>query len=156
MEESYGLELYGGSVRELTTALKDLVNREVTELPDGVAKRLRFVGVLVTEISTGREVELSGPVELSRYGSVTMTFTDRASGFEKSVQGITFIVIEEDGSPVRKPLNVVSRRLIDALRGDLASGAYTSTRYTIMASEPAPKTKYSVTREPIPPALGTV
>jgi len=140
----------------MSTPLRDLVNREVTELPEGVAKTLRFAGVLVTEIATGREVELSGPVDLSRYGSVTMTFTDRASGFEKSVQGITFLVIEEDGAPVRKPLNVVSRRLIDALRGDLATGTYTTTRYTIMASEAAPKTKYSVTREPIPPALGTV
>jgi len=140
----------------LAAPLAELRSREVTELPEGVPKILRFGGVVVTDLATRQEVQLSGPVDLTRYGARTMLFTDRATGYERAAPGITFLVIEEDGQAVSKPLNVVSKRLIEALHGDLASGMYLKTRYTILGTEPPPRTRYTITREPIPPAAGTV
>jgi len=136
--------------------ISGLVSKEVTALPEGIEKTLRFGGVIVTDMNTKLEVELHGPVDLTRYGSRTMMFTDPATGLPKAAPGITFLVIREDGQVVNRPLNIISKRLIESLHGDLATGSYLKTQYKIIATGPAPSTRYAITREAIPPATGTV
>jgi len=129
-------------------SLRDLVSREVVELPEGVEKVLVFSGVQIRELATGREVTLREEVNLDLYGPVTMRFTSPATGLETSRPGIRFLVVEEDGEEVpEKPLNVISVRLLERLKPDLESGAYLRYRYRITAVGAAPKTQYQVVRE---------
>jgi hypothetical protein len=126
-----------------------LKSAEVVETPEGVEKKLVFEGALVTDITTGQEIEVRGPVNLEKHGSRPMTFTHAATGEEVTAQGVTLMVKEEDGVAVHKPLNILSKRLIGALHGDLESGQYLKYRYHITAIDKPPKTKYTVTREPL-------
>jgi len=133
--------------------LRDLVSHEVSELPQAGGKTFRFSGAIVRQVGTLEEVTVRGPVDLDVYGTVDLTFTDRVTGAEVTRQGLTLLVVEDDGVPIpERRLNLLSVRLIAQLHGDLASGAYRTTRYTITADgQAAPKTRYGISREPVPP-----
>ena len=133
----------------MSIPLKDLVSKEVVELPEGVTKSLVFEGVQVMHLDSNQAVEIQGPVDLSAHGALLMQFTSPVTGETLTRPGVTLIVKEEDGLPVRKPLNIISKRLIAQLAPDLADGSYLKQRYRILATDLPPKTRYSVTREPL-------
>lgn len=133
----------------MSIPLKDLVSKEVVELPEGVTKVLVFEGVQVMNLALNQLVEIQGPVDLDAHGAVDMAFTSAATGETLKRPGITLIVKEEDGEIVHKPLNVISKRLIAQLAPDLADGSYLKQRYQILATDAPPKTRYSVTRTPL-------
>lgn len=133
----------------MSIKLRDVRSREPTELPDGVERILRFGGVVVRHLASGREVKLHGKVNLDEYGTIDMTFTSPTTARLTTVQGISFQVIEEDGVKVDKPLNVISKRLLEQLMPDLEDGSYLKQRYRITAIGKAPKRRYQVVREPI-------
>jgi hypothetical protein len=124
-------------------------SREVTELPDGVTKVLRFGGVTVADGKGGPQVFMQGPVDLNRYHTFLMQFTQTSTGEQQQRPGLSLRVVLEDGKVVDKPLNVISNRLIENLTPDLESGDYLTTEYSITASGAPPKTTYEVLRTPI-------
>jgi hypothetical protein len=126
-----------------------MVSKEVVETPEGVEKVLVFEGAIVTDVKTGREIEVKGPVDLEQHGARDMSFAHPVTGQTTTRPGLTLIVKEEDGQAVHKPLNVLSKRLIAALHADLASGDYLKYRYHITAVDPPPKTHYTVVRSPL-------
>jgi hypothetical protein len=133
----------------MTIALKDLISREVAEMPEGVTKSFVFEGAQVIHLDSMQVVEIRGPVDLSAHGALLMAFTSPVTGETLTRPGITLIVCEEDGQPVHKPLNIISKRLIAQLAPDLADGSYLKQRYTILATDAPPKTRYSITRTPL-------
>lgn len=133
----------------MSISLREVKSREPTELPDGEEKVLLFEGAVVHNLRTSEEVELREAIDLDIYGTVPMTLRSRTTGEEITVQGISLLVMEEDGEKVHKPLNVVSKRLIEQLRPDLEDGSYLKQRYHITAVGIAPKRRFTVTREPL-------
>ena len=130
-------------------SLRDMVSREVVELPEGEEKLLAFGSIEVNDMARGELVRLTGPVDLDHYGAFPMELTNPRTGLKARVDGVRFWVTEEDGVKVDKPLNVVSRRLIGQLHGDLESGAIFSQRYAITSLGTPPKTVYQVRRLPL-------
>jgi hypothetical protein len=137
----------------MATPLSDIRSRAPTELPTNVPIVLRFAGVRVHDLTSGTELELAAAVDLARYGDVEFFFTDRVSGVQRSARGIALHVVEEDGVPVDRFWNVISKRAIERLKGELATGAYLAYRYRVTAVGEAPKRDYTIERlEPIAPA----
>jgi hypothetical protein len=140
-------------VLEMATPLSDIRSRAPTELPTNVPIVLRFAGVRVHDLTSAEDVEISTRVDLTRYADVEFTFTDRVTGTPKTARGIALHVIEEDGVPVDRFWNLVSKRAIERLKGELATGAYLAYRYRVTAVGEAPKRDYTIERlEPIAPA----
>ena len=128
-------------------SLFDLVSREVAELPNGVEKSYRFAGVEVWSKALKAPVAVKGPVPFQDYEGIDMELTNPRTGMKDKVKGIRFLVTEEDGQKVDKPLNVVSKRLIAQLQYDLENGQFTRLLYRITAVGASPKTTYHVKRE---------
>ena len=132
-------------------SLREMVSREIVELPDGEEKLLVFYAVEANDLALGQLVRLTGPVDLDRYGAFPMELTNPRTGLKARVDGVRFWVSEENGLKVDKPLNVVSKRLIGQLHGDLASGEIFRTRYAITSVGAPPRTDYQVRRIPMSP-----
>ena len=130
-------------------SLREMVSREIVELPDGEEKLLAFSSVEVNALASGELVRLTGPVNLDQYGSFPMELTNPRTGLLARVPGIRFWVREENGLSCDKPLNVVSKRLIGQLHGDLESGEIFRQKYAITAVGSAPHTTYQVRRMPL-------
>ena len=130
-------------------SLRDFSSKEVCALPQDEEVLLRFDAVVVLDRSRGELVKLKGPVDLDQYGTFPMQLTNPRTGFPMEAQGVRLMVCEENGTIVSKPLNVVSKRLIGQLHGDLESGEILRTRYAITAIGAAPKTQYQIRRTPV-------
>ena len=130
----------------MSMPLRDLVSHEVSELPQAGGKTFRFSGAIVRQVGTLEEVTVRGPVDLDVYGTVDLTFTDRVTGAEVTRQGLTLLVVEDDGVPIpERRLNLLSVRLIEQLHALLASGGYLKERIRIIADgQAAPKTRYGL------------
>jgi len=102
------------------------------------------------ELASGNPVFVTGPVDLHKYGDLMFTFISPRTGQSQTRPGVTLHVSEEDGKAVNKPLNIISKRLLEQLIPDLASGVYLTTLYAITASGPPPNTTYEVVRKGIP------
>lgn len=138
-----------GTIKEyMAMSLRDFVSKEICELTIGIVKILAFSGVEVRNLDTDEVIRIEGPISLDRFGTFPMKLTNPRTRMKVEVPGVRMWVDEEDGEKVEKPLNVVSKRLIGQLHGDLESGAYMNTRYQILAIEPPPKTRYQIRRSP--------
>ena len=135
----------------MSTPLSDVRSREPTVIPSDLPIRVRFSGVRVFDPILGREVEVAGPVDLTRYHDVPFDFTNARTGLADVARGIALHVIEEDGVAVDRYWNLISKRAIERLKPDLASGAYLHAAYVILASGSGPKKTYDVTRQAVPP-----
>jgi len=91
---------------------------------------------------------VAGPVDLKQFHTYPFPYTNPTTGEQKTAYGLSLRVVQEDGVPVDKPLNVISNRLIEQISMDLANGAYLGQDYAITASGPPPKTTYQVERRP--------
>ena len=130
-------------------SLREMVSREIVELPDGEEKQLVFYAVEANDLALGQLVRLTGPVDLDRYGAFPMELTNPRTGLKVRIDGVRLWVREENGHVVDKPLNVVSKRLIGQLHGDLESGEIFRTRYAITGVGAPPRTEYQVKRTPL-------
>ena len=130
-------------------SLRDFSSKEVCALPPDEEVVLRFDAVVVLDRSRGELVKLRGPVDLDQYGTFPMTMKNPRTGFDMEVPGVRLMVSEENGIKVSKPLNVVSKRLIGQLHGDMESGEILRNRYAITAIGAAPKTQYQIRRSPV-------
>lgn len=119
-------------------------------LPDGELHKIRFGGVRVMELSTGQEVFLTGPVDMAKYGTLTFSGVNTTSGQPWTNDGIALLVTEEDGNVAEKFWQLVAKKAITQLRGDLETGSYLRTLYEVTGSGPAPKTTYQFRRIPNP------
>ena len=129
--------------------LSGLTNNEVVPLPEGVEKILVFGGAVVVDVGTQKEITVTGPLDLNKHGARAMSFTHPVTGAQITRPGVTLLVKEEDGKPVNKPLNILSKRLIAQISADLANGDYLKYRYHITAVGAAPTTHYTVNRVPL-------
>ncbi len=132
----------------MAESLRDLVSREVFDLPESVEKIVRIRAIKAIDPSTGDVSEISGPVDIDVYKPLTFVFTDRETGAQKTAQGYTLLVEEEDGAQVMKPWNVVAKKLIMRQHPLLESGAIFKGRWKVRGVGPAPKTVYSF--DPVP------
>jgi len=130
-------------------SLREFISREPVEFPMNVEKTVRVGAVVAKNLETGELEKIKGPVDLDRYGPFPMELTSRATGLKITTSGIRLIVVEEDGEPVRKPWNIVSRRLFSQLMGDLETGNYLRYRYAVTAIGEPPRRRYQVRRVPI-------
>jgi hypothetical protein len=134
----------------MSTPLGEVRSREVFDLPDGETHKIRFGGVRVQELSTGQQVFLTGPVDMRLYGTIMHGGVNTTTGQPWENDGISLLVTEEDGQVVEKFWNLVAKKAITNLRGDLESGSYLRTLYEVTGSGPAPKTTYQFRRIPNP------
>lgn len=130
-------------------SLRDFSSKEVCALPPDEEVVLRFDAVVVLDRSRGELVKLKGPVDLDQYGTFPMKMKNPRTGFDMEAPGVRLMVSEENGIKVSKPLNIVSKRLIGQLHGDLESGKILNTRYAITTIGAAPKTQYQIRRTPV-------
>ncbi len=129
----------------MATPLRDVASREVSELPEDATKIFRFSGAIAADVATGDELQLRGPVDLDAHGLIPLTFRSRDTGEPMTREGLTLLVVEEDGVaiPVRR-LNIVSMRLLEQLKPLLASGDYLKEHVGIKAEGKPPKTRYGL------------
>jgi len=83
-------------------------------------------------------------IRIQGYSFGPMTFTDAVTKQEKTVQGLSLDVIEEDGRKVDKSLNIVSKRLIAKLRPYLENKTEIKDLFTITAQGSGLATDYSL------------
>ena len=100
------------------------------------------------EAATGQEVFLKGPVDVMRYKSIMFKGVSSTTGQPWENDGIALLVTEEDGLVTEKFWQLVAKKAITQLRGDLESGSYLRTLYEVTGSGPAPKTTYQFRRIP--------
>jgi hypothetical protein len=137
----------------LSIPLKDIRNREPVDLTPGVTTSLRFDGVEVTELTTGRVVFVAGPVDLGRYGTVEYSGTSPSSGQPWKRPGVGLHAYVMDGHPVDRFYRAVGARFLEQVKRDLETGAYMTTEYVITPSGEPPATRYQVERKPLVPSV---
>ena|SRR6266545_2560167 len=125
------------------------MDRSPLELPVGVAVKIHIRAVEVAHPRTGAMLEISGPVDFAAWDECHFELTDPDTGFSKVVPGLCLLVDQVDGQAVEKRANVVSRRLIQALRPYLESGAYRQLAFTIKKTAERPRSTFSVATEPL-------
>ncbi len=133
----------------MTTPLGELRSREVFNLPDGVTKRIHFGGVRVIDSTTGQIVFLQGPVDLVKYHGLKFSGINPRTGLMWENDGLSLLVIREAGNPIEMFWNLVSKRAIGNLHGDLESGEYLKIDYEVTGVGAPPDTKYQIKRIPL-------
>ncbi len=128
----------------MSIPLGEVRSRAVVDLPTGVEKVLRFRGFFGMNMRTGQLEFVSGPVDLSVYGTYEQRGINPRTVRPWVNQGITLKVSRENELDVDKDLNIVSKSLIQMLRPDLASGDYLRTEYAILPVGEAPTTVFQV------------
>jgi hypothetical protein len=99
-----------------------LTPREPVVIKDGVPKQIKITSY--------------------RFGELTLT--DAATGQSKTVPGLILSVNAEDGAPVNKDLNIVSKRLAAKLRPYLERQVSWEQTFTITAQGTGLETDYSL------------
>ena len=139
----------------MSPTLADIRNREPVDLTPGVTTKLKFDGVLVIEVGTGREVFVTGPVDLLKYDRVEFSGTTPATGESWHRKGIGFHAYQMDGQPVDRFYRAVGVRFLENMKADLASGSYMTTEYEITPVGDPPSTRYQVVRRSMVPSVST-
>jgi hypothetical protein len=98
--------------------------RNIFEIPSGATKTFRIKGY--------------------EPNPVPMTVTSSATGEEISVQVLRLYISEEDGKPVDKELNIVSKRLMWLLKPYLGRPDLPKLLFTVTKTGVAPKAEYSL------------
>lgn len=128
----------------MSIPLGEVRSRAVVALEDNVEKKLIFRGFTGMNMRTRQLEFVPGPVDLSIYGTYEQRGVNPRTNQPFVAQGITLHVSRENGADVDKPLNIVSKDLMQRLRPDLQSGDYLKKEYTITAVGVAPATTYTV------------
>ncbi len=133
----------------MSIPLGEVRSRAVVSLEDNVEKSLVFRGFTGMNMRTGQLEFVPGPVDLSVYGTYEQRGVNPRTSRPFTAQGITLHVKEEDKVAVDKPLNIVSKDLMERLKPDLRTGDYLKRRYFITPVGVAPTTRYQVRFEPL-------
>ena len=110
---------------------------------------LRFDRVRVRRKGSSEDEEISGAIDFNTFDSTVFELTDPATNTSKQVPGLAFHITEFQGAPSDKYLNVVSKRLITALRPYLESGAYEKLRFSVIKTAERPSSTFSVAPVPV-------
>jgi hypothetical protein len=88
-------------------------------------------------------------VDFNLYDTTVAELTDPVTGASKVVACVSIHEVERDGAAVDKWLNVVSKRLISALRPYLETGSYLKLRFSITKIGERPSSTFSVAPVPV-------
>lgn len=80
--------------------------------------------------------------------SVTIPFTDPETDERREGRGIVAHVIEEDGSPVDKPWNILAKHVIQTLRPTLEDGSFMRRVYIVTKEGTGRTAKYGIKVSP--------
>jgi len=121
-----------------------VVDRSVVDFPDGVTKKVRLAGVRVLDGTTGREVFLTGPVDMARYHTIPFTPITNAQGRTIPVYGVSLKVTEVDGQPTYRDWNLISKRALTFLKPFLENGDYLKYVFSVTPVGAPPTTDYQI------------
>ncbi len=103
----------------------------------------------MVDSTTGQIVFLQGPVDLVRYHGLKFSGVSVNTGLPWQNDGLSLLVIREDGQPIEMFWNLVAKRAIGQLHGDLESGEYLKIDYEVTGVGAPPDTKYQIKRIPL-------
>ncbi len=130
----------------MSVRLSEDRSREPVNFLQGVPKRLNFGGITVADCVTGEKVFVGGPVDLTKWCLFDQSGVKPDGSGSWTRRGYSLHVTFEDGQAVDKLWNVVAVRARQQLRGDLETGSYLNTEYTIVQQGVAPELNYGIER----------